>query len=81
VAADKPLAGRAALDKLVHLGDRAVKHGHAEPAAFHVESEVFAHHCQTDQAEIAQLAHIVAPVLLDPVHCSRNGRQSLNRGV
>ena len=64
VAADKTLACGAALDQGIHLVDRAVKHGHAEAAAFHVQGQVLAHHGQTDQAKIAKLAHGIAPILL-----------------
>ena len=53
VAADEILALGAALHQRIDLVGRAVEHGDAIAAAFHVQGQVLAHHRQTDQAKIA----------------------------
>ena len=57
VAADKLLARRAALNERFDLVDAAIEHGHAIPAALHVQCQIFAHYRQADQSEIAIRAH------------------------
>ena len=52
MATGQLLAG-VALEKIVDLADRAVEDGHLIPPALHVEHEVFAHHRQTHQTDVA----------------------------
>jgi hypothetical protein len=51
--AARKLLARVPRQKRVNLADGSVEHGHFEPAALHVEHEVFTHDGQANEAKIA----------------------------
>jgi len=84
VAAHELLARRPARQEIVHLARGPVEHGHAEPPALHVESQVLAHHRQPDQSEIALVCHCLACLFnrrLAPQGLLRRGRGHLLGGL
>ncbi len=57
MAADKIPSGSTSLDEFVHLFGGPVVDSHPVTAALHIESQVFAHHCQADQTKVTFFAH------------------------
>jgi hypothetical protein len=55
VAADNILALGTGIHKVINLAGGTVEHGYFKTVAFHVQNEVFAHHGEADQADIAFL--------------------------
>ena len=49
------------LEKVIDLGNRAVEGHHGVAMVIHVEDQVLAHDCQTDQRDICRLLHDLAP--------------------
>ena len=62
VAADELLAFGSAGDELVDLAGRAIVHGDVIAAAFDIERQVFAHHGEADEADIALLSHVAVQI-------------------
>ena len=52
VAADEFFTGTATVDEVVNLFHGTVVNGTGEAVAFHIEDQVLAHNCETDQTDI-----------------------------
>jgi hypothetical protein len=48
----------AALRKLLGNGTRSVVNGHREALALHIEDQIFSHHSQADETDIAVCRHV-----------------------